>query len=150
MDKTLIIDFFTTIPKAMWTIRRHIRKASASALTLPEFRVLAHLTGGFKTNNELAELQGIDITTMTRLLDPLERRGLITRVQSQEDRRRIQISLTETGKKLFLKIQRKAAMGLIPVFSILTKDENNQMLNGFKVLEKLVLEDSRIEKHKKR
>lgn len=35
--------------------------------------------------------------TVTRILDRLERRGLVTRIRSAADRRRVMVSITETG-----------------------------------------------------
>jgi DNA-binding MarR family transcriptional regulator len=56
---------------------------------------------------------------MTRLLDRLETKGIVQRVRSPEDRRTIQLELTENGKALYPKII--AAMA----------DVNNSLLRGF-------------------
>lgn len=41
-----------------------------------------------------------DTGSMTRMLDRLEEKGLISRVRSEEDRRRVQIRLTPAGREL--------------------------------------------------
>jgi DNA-binding MarR family transcriptional regulator len=49
---------------------------------------------------ELAREYGIDASAVTRLLDRLEKRGLLSRVRSDEDRRVVHLSLTEEGYAL--------------------------------------------------
>ncbi|RKP50248.1 MarR family winged helix-turn-helix transcriptional regulator [Pararobbsia silviterrae] len=46
---------------------------------------------------ELARQYGIDASAVTRLLDRLEKRGLLVRVRSQDDRRVVKLRLTEQG-----------------------------------------------------
>lgn len=46
---------------------------------------------------ELARQYGIDASAVTRLLDRLEKRGLLVRLRSQDDRRVVKLRLTEQG-----------------------------------------------------
>ena len=62
---------------------------------LPLFK--AH-KGGANTVAELARQCTIDISTMTRLLDRLEQKGLCRRERSAVDRRVVQIVLTPEGR----------------------------------------------------
>jgi DNA-binding MarR family transcriptional regulator len=50
--------------------------------------------------SDLADLTIRDRTTMTRLLDGMERKGLISRQPDQKDRRRISVRLTPEGRDL--------------------------------------------------
>jgi DNA-binding MarR family transcriptional regulator len=47
---------------------------------------------------ELAREYGIDASAVTRLIDRLEKRGLLTRVRSNEDRRVVRLALTPEGQ----------------------------------------------------
>lgn len=67
----------------------------------------------------LCEKLSYDPGAMTRLLDRLESKGIVRRVRSPEDRRTVQLELTENGKALYPKIT--AAM----------LDVNNSLLRGF-------------------
>jgi DNA-binding MarR family transcriptional regulator len=49
---------------------------------------------------ELAREYGIDASAVTRLIDRLEKRGLLSRVRSDEDRRVVRLSLTDEGYAL--------------------------------------------------
>ncbi|UIJ37993.1 MarR family transcriptional regulator [Desulfobaculum bizertense] len=50
------------------------------------------------TPSELASKAGVTRATMTGLLDRLETEGHVTRAQSQEDRRKLTINLTQAGQ----------------------------------------------------
>src|ERR1700733_7943371 len=49
---------------------------------------------------ELAAHAGITPSTATRILDALERRGVVERIRSDEDRRAVAVSLTIDGRQL--------------------------------------------------
>ncbi|MBP0589075.1 winged helix-turn-helix transcriptional regulator [Paraburkholderia sp. LEh10] len=49
---------------------------------------------------ELAREYGIDASAVTRLIDRLEKRGLLTRVRSDEDRRVVRLALTAEGQAI--------------------------------------------------
>jgi DNA-binding MarR family transcriptional regulator len=49
---------------------------------------------------ELAREYGIDASAVTRLIDRLEKRGLLTRVRSSEDRRAVRLALTPEGQAI--------------------------------------------------
>jgi DNA-binding MarR family transcriptional regulator len=49
---------------------------------------------------DLAREYGIDASAVTRLIDRLEKRGLLSRVRSQEDRRVVHLALTPEGYAL--------------------------------------------------
>jgi DNA-binding MarR family transcriptional regulator len=49
---------------------------------------------------ELAREYGIDASAVTRLVDRLEKRGLLTRVRSNEDRRVVRLALTPEGQAI--------------------------------------------------
>jgi len=52
------------------------------------------------TIGALADLTLRDRTTVTRLLDGLNSKGLVTRINDAQDRRRLQVSVTEAGRSL--------------------------------------------------
>ena len=52
---------------------------------------------------EVASLLAMDRTTLTAALKPLERRGLVTITQDQEDKRGRRLSLTASGDRLLAK-----------------------------------------------
>jgi DNA-binding MarR family transcriptional regulator len=53
---------------------------------------------------DLAREYGIDASAVTRLIDRLEKRGLLSRVRSEEDRRVVRLALTAPGMEMAEKI----------------------------------------------
>lgn len=75
-------------------------------LTMPQFATLASLCQEDaqkegRSMTALAQLIGVDSTTLTRNLRLLERRGLISQGTAAEDRRRRVVRLTPDGRRLF-------------------------------------------------
>lgn len=75
------------------------RELAMEESSLPQWLPLfkAH-RGGANTVVELARQCTIDVSTMTRLLDRLEKKGLCRRERSTTDRRVVQIVLTPEGQ----------------------------------------------------
>lgn len=59
--------------------------------------VLSLVRGNASTPFELSKFLSIDTGLMTRMLDKLEKAGLLERTRSQEDRRVVLLNLTEKG-----------------------------------------------------
>ncbi len=72
-------------------------------LSLPQYNVLRILRGAGPKGlccREVAERMLTRDPDITRLLDRLERRGLVARERDQEDRRVIMVRITEAGRAL--------------------------------------------------
>jgi DNA-binding MarR family transcriptional regulator len=53
----------------------------------------------------LAEEMFLDKSTASRVIDALERKGYVSRVEDHEDRRAVKIQATQAGKELYEKIR---------------------------------------------
>lgn len=52
-------------------------------------------------NSELAENIGVGVTTASALVDRMVKRGLVVRTRTEEDRRSVRLSLSNSGKILY-------------------------------------------------
>jgi DNA-binding MarR family transcriptional regulator len=81
---------------------RRARGASVGpprALTLSQYGLLELLRDQDSARvRDLAEHAGVSASTATRILDTLERRGLVRRRQTPEDRRGVSVTLTRPGR----------------------------------------------------
>ena len=59
---------------------------------------------GATSSAELCRVIGCDTGSMTRMLDRLERKGLIRRERRVEDRRVVNLTITATGNELCAKV----------------------------------------------
>jgi len=72
----------------------------ARVLTLSQYGLLELLLDEDHARvRDLAEYAGVSAPTATRILDTLERRGLVRRRQSSEDRRGVSVTLTDRGRR---------------------------------------------------
>ncbi len=69
-------------------------------ITSAQFKVLMIILQGFNTPADLCRHLSLDSGSMTRMLDRLEQKRLISRTRSESDRRQIRLSLTEEGRAL--------------------------------------------------
>jgi DNA-binding MarR family transcriptional regulator len=77
-------------------------KATAE-LTLHQYNVLRILRGSHPTplpSGEIATRMIDRDPDVTRLVDRLERRGLVTRIRGRQDRRVVEVGITAKGQKL--------------------------------------------------
>lgn len=73
----------------------------AADLTLSMWRVLACLhQQGPQRIGELSRLSTIEASTLSRVVDQMEDRGMVTRTRSGEDRRVVTVDLTASGEDL--------------------------------------------------
>jgi DNA-binding MarR family transcriptional regulator len=87
----------------LYTESRRITKefARRANLTGPQLTVIKMLEGiGELSLTELSERIRAQNSTVTGIIDRMEREGLVIRARSTEDRRVVRIKLTEKGEKL--------------------------------------------------
>jgi DNA-binding MarR family transcriptional regulator len=96
--------------------------------TLQQWVVLMHLRDGLAvTIADLSRELDHDSGAMTRLIDQLESRDLIERRRNSEDRRVIELSLTEAGNKLLDGLIPTACGMLNTTLDGFTRDELNTL-----------------------
>jgi DNA-binding MarR family transcriptional regulator len=79
------------------TLARH---AAEHDLSMAQSRLLGILRDRRPTMNELARMLELDKSSVTGLVDRAERRGLLQRTPSPDDRRSMHVSLTPAGRRL--------------------------------------------------
>jgi len=84
------------------TIDTKMADIDLTAMQWAPLLLLAH--GKARTAAELSRCTGVETSTMTRMLDRLESKGLISRNRCEKDRRIIYLELTDTGKEFANKV----------------------------------------------
>jgi DNA-binding MarR family transcriptional regulator len=86
--------------RALVSIAVRALAASPTPVTLPQYRLLVTLSSdGPVRSSALAELLGVDASTVTRMCDRLLRDGLIVRRAEPSDRRALRIALSAKGEQ---------------------------------------------------
>ena len=96
-----VIESIILASRAMVGIATRSLAGTSEDVTLPQYRTLVVLTcAGAHRLADLAESLGVSPSTATRMCDRLVRKGLITRTRDVVDRREVNLSVTNAGRKV--------------------------------------------------
>jgi DNA-binding MarR family transcriptional regulator len=77
------------------------RRLATADLTLPMYRALAALwENGDQRLGDLAEVTSVELSTLSRMVGRLSRRGLVSRGRPENNARTVRIRLTPNGRRL--------------------------------------------------
>jgi DNA-binding MarR family transcriptional regulator len=125
--------FGRTLGVAYTALYRHLTKLMKEnnlPITPDQFRVLTHLwqTDGL-SQQELAVGSNRDRANVTRLIDILEREGIVERKDHENDRRVYKIYLTKKGKAIEEQASECAKQSIKDAMKGVTKEEIEICLN---------------------
>ncbi len=90
------------VPVLMRFIRGQMRRSRQAGLSVPQFRALVYLSVHEDTSlSAMAEHLGLSLPTASRMVQLLVQRGLVERQEHAEDRRRVALSLTTRGSRVY-------------------------------------------------
>jgi len=121
-----------------------VRVIRKEGLTLPMYRVLAALAeqGHPLKLGELAALTSADVSTLSRLVSAMHRKGILSRERPESDQRSLQVGLTARGAALASRFMPVAAYyeqvatgGLTPANSAALKSTLIQLYDNLDRLE---------------
>lgn len=92
----------TSLRRVIRAIDLHSKQlVKTASVTGPQLRLLQLIRSqGDATASELSDAMSLSQATVTSILDRLEDRGLIERIRSQTDKRKVHPCLTESGNAL--------------------------------------------------
>lgn len=107
---------------------------STARLPLTHIRVLRAIERGCTSASSITRDVGIPPSSLSRIFDRLEQRGLITRQIDQEDRRRILVAFTSTGEAKLAEMPRLASTPLMSALHALSDEERQALVIGVSAL----------------
>lgn len=107
VDFSLVRNIESRLVRARSALLRELNQALSSLdLGVNEANVLMAIGKGVAGSpTGLAEALGVDSGFVSRLLDRLEKRSLLQRSRSGEDRRVVKVSLTEWGARMYIRLE---------------------------------------------
>lgn len=94
-----------------------------------------HSSDGCSTPSRLADVVGVSPSTMTHRIDLMVERGLVERAPDPENRTRMKVKLTRSGRELFRRAVLDADITESEVLSALSVQERTQLAD---LLEKVL------------
>jgi DNA-binding MarR family transcriptional regulator len=133
------IDRFWSVFPSIWhQVRSHIHHEAAedSTITVSQFHILRHVNHGKDSVSELAATGHISRPAISRMVDVLVNKNLISRTQNPQDRRHIQLALTDEGETLLNTIFDNTHQWMSKKLALLEVDELETIVWGMEALMK--------------
>ena len=112
-----------------------LRKLSSKFdLTLSQALLLLHVPFDGITISDLSDKLGIDISTMTRNIQRIEKQGLINRRKNLNDKRSIKLNLSTHGKKIINLLNDDISNNLSPILKKYDFDKIEQIQSSLESL----------------
>ena len=106
-------------------------------ITLTQVQVLRGLRDGPQTLLKLGQANGLSPTSVTRVVDRLERRGFVTRRRESEDRRLVQVYIQPAGERLMGEIKGMRGTDIHQAVEAMTSEERRQLTSSLRRLVEL-------------
>lgn len=119
------IKLFRAAESVSQSINAHLREYDLTISQFGALEAIYHL--GPMQSGELGQKILKSSGNMTMVIDHLEKRGLVTRQRRQDDRRCIDIHLTETGHELIASILPTHVAGVVHALAALAAEEQQQL-----------------------
>jgi DNA-binding MarR family transcriptional regulator len=104
-------------------------------LTLPQCGAIETLDRmGMQPMNELSRQMGVTVSTMTRIVDILVRDGFLLRQENPEDRRKVCIDLTESGRVMAGKLQKCATEYSAAIFNRIPEEKREEVFESLELV----------------
>lgn len=108
-----------------------LREMDEYGLTFVQFKSIMHLSSADPDDppylQELAEELGASMPSLSRAIDGLVRKDLVSRIEDPDDRRRRRISLTEAGREVTNHFFQSRATGVVRFASSLDKTQREAL-----------------------
>ncbi|RLE11985.1 hypothetical protein DRI96_05295 [Candidatus Aerophobetes bacterium] len=88
--------------------------------------------------SELGKVTGIQLSTLTRIVDKLVQKEFVMRKTDPLDRRVVRVSVTSLGEKIIKKIEETKRKKIASILRKLTPDERKKILQVLQVLYKRI------------
>jgi DNA-binding MarR family transcriptional regulator len=130
--------------------RTRLQQGAASELSPIQLQTLALLGEEPLRIGSLADKLGLATSSVTRLVDRLERMGLAKRAFSDSDRRVVTVKLTSMGKRLEAAAAKRRLDYFVDILSSLAPKERNELVRLFAKIASVQAADSELTDDKNR
>ena len=135
--------FWETIPPLWGKIRQHIRAEATGRfdISVEQFHVLRYVRRGISSISDLATAKNMSRPAISQTVDMLVNKGLLTRTQSSEDRRFVELTLTESGNALLDTVFKETRAWMKELMSGLSTEELETIVKAMESLKKTLNRD---------
>jgi DNA-binding MarR family transcriptional regulator len=130
-------EVMAAVPPVVWYMRREMR-GNRGKLSLPQFRALVRIERDPTTSmTAIAEHLGVSLSTTSRVVSGLVRRGYLARQEARLDRRRARLALTDKGRDVLQTARGATRRSLARVMENLMKRDRAVVIEAMRILREL-------------
>jgi DNA-binding MarR family transcriptional regulator len=132
--------FWETMPPLWGYIRAHIRAVATENfdISVEQFHILRFIRRGHSSVSELAGARNISRPAVSQGVDALVNKGLVSRTQSKEDRRYVELELTPEGNALLDSVFQNTREWMKESLDSFSQEELELAIRGMEVLKKMI------------
>jgi DNA-binding MarR family transcriptional regulator len=132
--------FWECFPPFWHRVRAHIREVAVEQfdITVEQFHILRHIRQGQGSVSEIAQAKRISRAAISQAMEALVIKGLVTRSQSQVDRRHVRLDLTVEGNALLDAIFEDTSQWLMRALVPLSEAELRALIQAMESLQRVL------------
>lgn len=132
--------FWEAVPPVWNFIRSHIQTTATEKfdISVEQFHILRHVRRGICSVSELAIAKNISRPAISQAVDILVNKGLLTRAQSAQDRRYVELALTGSGNALLDAVFKETRGWMKEHMHALSADELETLARAMEVMKKMM------------
>ena len=129
-EQLAVDKFWEFFPPVWHTVRAHIRHEATENfdITVVQFHILRRIRHGCDSVSKLADDRHTSRPAISRAVDVLVTKGYIARTTNPDDRRNIQLSLTEEGDALLENLFSNTRQWMLEKLNVLSEAEIEAIL----------------------
>ncbi|MGF7400768.1 MarR family transcriptional regulator [Thermoanaerobacterium thermosaccharolyticum] len=137
------IDVLKTLKSIMNMIHRNMEDEFRELnITGPQGMIIGILMRhGEMKISDLSEKMGLTNSTVSGIIDRLEKQGMVKRVRSSDDRRVVYVKIDEEFKKKSKEVFKKIEDKFINMMNKATEEEHDEIVKGLNTLKRLIESD---------
>ena len=112
-----------------------LKRFHSGSLSIVHLNLLMLLRfNGPLTMSRLADLLDVSVASATGIVDRMEKKGVIERKRSDEDRRVVEVHVSEQGEQVFVAMQAERQAHMARMLSGVSDQDLNALLTGLRAV----------------
>jgi len=107
-------------------------------VTVQQCYTLEALLDGSKSMNTLAAEVALHQSTLTRVVEKLEKQNLVHRQRKENNKRKVEVHITESGRKTYLFLKKESMQMISGLLNMIPKDRQASMVEAIEELANLL------------
>lgn len=134
-------ELLAVLPLLTRIVAAEVRREAGEETTMPQFRVLSHLTAEPLTLSALAKKRRVTLQSMSELVQALVERGWVARLPDPKDRRQALLHLTDEGWQRYEQATQYTLRSLVPLMEGLSQEEMDAIRIALPALRRVLTQE---------